>query len=90
MQRVALPQAAASDPDAKVVESAWRMLCEWPSPDAIPEQKPETQRYLELHEKLAGIAATNPLAALLLRVHSPQGQAFLDTAVRVLQKPGTQ
>ena len=60
------------------------------SPDAIPEQKPETQRYLELQEKLAGIAATNPLAALLLRVHSPQGQAFLDTAVRVLQKPGTQ
>ena len=30
------------------------------------------------------------VAALLLRVHSPQGQAFLDTAVRVLQKPGTQ
>ncbi|MEJ2308835.1 MAG: sulfur reduction protein DsrS [Gammaproteobacteria bacterium] len=59
-------------------------------PDEIPEQKPETPRYLELREKLAGIAGSNPVAALLLRVHSPGGRAFLDTALRVLRKPGTQ
>ena len=60
------------------------------SPDEIPEQDPGTPRYLELREKLADIAGSNPVAALLLRVHSPAGRAFLDTAVRVLGKPGTQ
>jgi hypothetical protein len=59
-------------------------------PDAIPEQKQPSARYLELQERLAGIATENRIAALLLRVHSPAGQAFLETAVRVLKKPGTQ
>jgi hypothetical protein len=60
------------------------------SPDEIPEQKAETARYLALQQTLQSIAGRNPYAALLLRTHSPAGQAFLDTTVRVLKKPGTQ
>jgi hypothetical protein len=59
-------------------------------PDDLPEQKQASARYLELQQGLAAIAADNPVAALLLRVHSPAGQAFLETVVRVLKKPGTQ
>ena len=59
-------------------------------PDDIPEQKPASARYLELQQRLSGLDETNPVAALLLRVHSPAGQAFLETVVRVLNKPGTQ
>lgn len=59
-------------------------------PDAIPDQQGETARYRDLQQLLEPIAADNPYASLLLRTHSPPGQAFLDTVVRVLKKPGTQ
>ena len=59
-------------------------------PDDLPEQKQPSARYLELQQTLSAIAADNPVAALLLRTHSPAGQAFLETVVRVLKKPGTQ
>jgi hypothetical protein len=59
-------------------------------PDDIPEQKAASARYLELQARLAGIAPKSRIASLLLKVLSPAGQAFLETVVRVLKKPGTQ
>ncbi len=57
--------------------------------DSIPDQQPASPYSLQLGLALAG-EEKNPVAQLLLRVASPAGQAFLATAIKVLNKPVTQ
>lgn len=55
--------------------------------DSIPDQQPPSSFYLQLK---SAIDDENSVAQLLLRVMSPSGQAFLATAIKVLNKPTTQ
>jgi hypothetical protein len=56
-------------------------------PDDLPDEVPARDDYDSLQQKLEPlIDSGNELAALLLRCHSPQGQAFMKTAEAALAK----
>jgi hypothetical protein len=57
-------------------------------PDTLPEQGAPTPLYAQLQAVLQ--QASSPLAQQLLRVHAPAGQAYLQTLLRILDKPSTQ
>lgn len=60
-------------------------------PDELPLAMPAHPRWQEVRSKLQPlIEADNPLAVQLCRTLSAQGQAFLDTAEKVLRKPVNQ
>lgn len=62
----------------------------WAIPDDIPEILPPHPRFKDWSGTLQGLSADNPVAAQLLRLSAPPGQAFLETFERVLRKPPSQ
>jgi len=61
------------------------------TPDDLFDDMPVRWDIREYGARLQALAeAGNAYAASLLRVLSPQGQAFLTTSIKVLQKPSTQ
>lgn len=84
--------------DDEQVEGLWRKAQRKPAyyvgfiaarPDGLPE--PASAHPLADSAPLAELkAGDNPLAGLLLRVMSAQGQAFLNTVLRVFEKPSNQ
>ena len=60
-------------------------------PDELPDQAPPHPRWESCRESLQALAEEgNALAGLLQRVYSPQGQLWLATLARVLEKPSNQ
>jgi hypothetical protein len=58
-------------------------------PDHLPNDQPRHIKYDDLHERLSDLE-DNPYAEFLLWLISEPGQAYLDTAYRVLKKPANQ
>jgi len=59
------------------------------TPDSLPLQSRANLKYTEYQNTLSELA-DNPIAQLLLKVLSAEGQAFLKTTQVVLKKPGSQ
>jgi hypothetical protein len=60
-------------------------------PDAIPDEQEPHPLWSAHRETLVSLAdAGNPVAAALLRVLSPAGQAWVQTLYRIFKKPSTQ
>jgi hypothetical protein len=60
-------------------------------PDQLPEQLAAKQRSEHTRKALIELADTgNAYAKTLLRVSSPQGQSFLKTVLKVMEKPANQ
>jgi hypothetical protein len=60
-------------------------------PDAIPDEQEPHPFWSAHRETLVSLAdAGNPVAAALLRVLSPAGQAWVQTLYRIFKKPSTQ
>ena len=86
--------------DSPQVESLWRKARRKPAyfvgflaarPDELPEQHAAHGLLEPINAQLSQLAAAgNDLAALLLRVLSPQGQAYVETVFRVFEKPNNQ
>jgi hypothetical protein len=56
------------------------------SPERLPESAPANADYDELKESLQTLANDNPYAAKLLRLLSSEGQAFLSTVKKAMDK----
>ena len=86
--------------ESRQVESLWRKAQRKPAyyvgflaarPDTLPEEHASHEVLGPIAEQLSRLAADgNELAALLLRVLSPPGQAFVETVFRVFEKPNNQ
>ena len=59
-------------------------------PDALPEKAEARADVFEALGVLDGLAAHNPLAAMLQRLLRSEGQSFLEVAADVLQRPADQ
>lgn len=58
-------------------------------PDHLPNDQPRHIKYDDFHQRLSGLQE-NPYAEFLLWLIGESGQAYLDTAYRVLKKPANQ
>lgn len=58
-------------------------------PDDLPLESTEHHKYEDYKDLLVQLEA-NPFAPLMLRILSAKGQAFFNTAIAVLKKPGNQ
>jgi len=59
------------------------------TPDNIPEPQPAHPLYDELITPLSGLDQ-NPLAKMLMQIHSSEGQSFLHTVQKAFKKPNNQ
>lgn len=59
------------------------------TPHDIPEQQSAHPRFDEIKSQLTGLA-DNPLAQMLVQVHSAQGQSFLHTVQAAFKRPNNQ
>ena len=55
-------------------------------PNELPEQAPANSNYEELKNKLQELSVDNPYASLLLQIYSSEGQAFLTTIDKTMNK----
>ncbi|KPJ95757.1 MAG: hypothetical protein AMJ55_03180 [Gammaproteobacteria bacterium SG8_15] len=56
------------------------------NPDALPETAPASQRYDEVKMKLQQLSVDNPYAKLLLQLLSAEGQAYVSTLGKAMDK----
>jgi len=59
------------------------------APNELPDQKPAHGSHAELKEKLS-VLSDNPLAQMLVQIHSGQGQSFLHTVKAAFKRPNNQ
>lgn len=55
-------------------------------PNEVPEQSPANSNYDEIKSKLEELSIDNPYARLLIQIFSAQGQGFLRTIIKTMNK----